>query len=254
MVLLLLLLRERWRRAFEVAIGAVIAMALLILGCRDEIGSVLANIPVGHDYFGDIFSARNLPLGLVDMAGGSAIAVAGVVAAALFVILGAAALSRGWRIARLLDAVAIDWTEWEMRLLLTASVLFPACFFTAHNIAYRCIYFLLAVPGLMQLRRSPGTAVIRGWASLMIAAAMFLLWEAAIGHAIAAAFQAGEAGPSGSKLLALWQVLFWLGRELVWWWLIGGFLGIVVCFALAQPITIEVFRWLRRSIPMPVRR
>lgn len=251
MVLLVLLLRERWLRAFEVAIGAGVALALLILGYRSDIGAALANIP--HlTYYSDAFSAKNLPFGIIGMiADADSYRSAALV---LLLVLAGVAAARGWRTAQLLGPSRIDWTAWETRLLLIAGVLFPACFFTAHNIAYRCIYLLLAVPGLMQFRRSTGTPMIRRWASLMIAAALFLLWEAAIGHAVAAAFQADAPDASVSTLLGLWQVLFWLGRELVWWWLIGGFLGTVLCFALGQPMTIEVIGWLRRSIPMPARR
>src|SRR5205823_1595244 len=175
-----LILRERWRRGFAVAAAAAIALALLIAGYRTELRAALANIPAGHEYFGDVFSARNLPLGIFDLMGGGPGTVAQIVVPALFLLLGAVTVSRGWRIVRLLEPVRIDWTAREMALLAIASLLFPACFFTAQNIAYRCIYLLLALPGLVHLRSSIDQPALRRWLTQMIAVCLVMTWECAI--------------------------------------------------------------------------
>lgn len=253
MVALALVLRERWRRGFTVAAAVALAIVLLIAGYHGELHAALANIPAGHDYFSDVFSARNLPLGLLSLTGLSEAPAGGIIAAALFFVAGVAALSRAWRTVRLLEPVRLDWTEWEMRILAIGSLLLPACFLTAQNVAYRGVYLLLVVPGLVRLRQAAGDRALRGWLGGMIAVCIAMLWECAIALNIGLLLQLSPQ-LTGSGLYPLLQLAYWLGRELLWWWLVADLVGIVLSFMLAQPLTNVLFGLLRRPIPRPVRR
>jgi hypothetical protein len=58
-------------------------------------------------------------------------------------------------------------------------------------------------------------------------------------HAIAAAIDAGWLRPRV-------ELLFWIGRELVWWWLIAGLAAIVLTQLLRMPLVLELSAHLRR--------
>jgi hypothetical protein len=253
MVALSLVLRERWRRGFAVAAAAGVAIVLLVVGYRSELQAAFGNIPANTDYFSDVFSARNLPLGILELTGLNGTPLARIVAGTVFLLLGVGVLTQGWRFGRQLAAARIDWTEWEMRIVVIASLVLPACFFTAQNVAYRCVYLLLAMPGLVRLRQSAGDSGLRRRFGGMIAVCLFMLWECAISFNIG---KLAELSPqvSASAFYSLLQLGYWLGRELLWWWLVAGFAGIASSFALAQPLTADVIGGLRRLIPVPARR
>jgi len=244
MVALSLIVRERWRRGFILGGAAGLAIVVLVVDYRGELRAALANIPAGQDYFGDVFSARNLPLGFVELLG-----VAGtparIVAAALFVGLGAAAISRGWAVMRLLARARSDWDDWEMRILAIGSLVLPACFFTAQNVAYRCVYLLLVMPGLVRLRGLSADRALRRGRGAMIAVCLVMLWECAIGFNIGRLLHQLSAQSAASGLYTLLQLAYWLGRELLWWWLVAGFLGIAAGCLRTTPLFIELLERLR---------
>jgi hypothetical protein len=45
--------------------------------------------------------------------------------------------------------------------------------------------------------------------------------------------------------VTLW-VMIWIGRELVWWWLIAGFMALAACFVFSLPLTRDFVAQLRR--------
>jgi hypothetical protein len=45
-------------------------------------------------------------------------------------------------------------------------------------------------------------------------------------------------------------VLLWIGRELVWWWLIAGFLALAVACVRSQPLTNDILSRVRLT-PLP---
>jgi len=46
------------------------------------------------------------------------------------------------------------------------------------------------------------------------------------------------------------EILFWIGRELVWWWLIAGFAAIILTQLLRMPLVLEISAYLRRLRPV----
>ena len=124
---------------------------------------------------------------------------------------------------------------------------------TGQNIAYRGIYLLLALPGLLRLWRGTDDPALRRWLMQIVAVCLVMTWECAISFNIGVLLKLSP-DLAGSGLYALSQGLYWLGRELLWWWLIAGFLGLAASCLLNQPLTMEVLGWLRRLIPAPARR
>jgi hypothetical protein len=109
------------------------------------------------------------------------------------------------------------------------------CFFANQNIDYRGIYFVLAMPGLLLLRRSARDIEVRQFLARMIMAVLFIVWEPVWRTAVhAAAFAL-----LGDGLRARVEVLCWLGRELVWWWLITGLVAIVLCHFRGLPLVVD---------------
>jgi hypothetical protein len=44
------------------------------------------------------------------------------------------------------------------------------------------------------------------------------------------------------------EVLYWLARELVWWWLIASLAAIALCYMWRQPLIAEALPELARSL------
>ncbi len=112
------------------------------------------------------------------------------------------------------------------------ALLLTACFFAGQNIDYRGVYFVLVAPGLVCLRRSSGDAAARRLLAQMIAVVLFVAWEEPLRRGLHAA-----TGLIASRGLGLRvEVLFWIGRELAWWWLIAGLAAIVLCRLSRTPL------------------
>lgn len=243
LVTLVLLARERWWRALALAGASGLAVLLLVGIDGRELALALSNIPTGT-HFSDAFSAQNLPFGLMEMMGATA-PPGKAISVALLLLLGAAAALRGWRIAGHLERWSIDWSVWEMHLLALASFLVPACFFAAQNISYRGIYLLLAVPGLLRLRQSIEDRALKRELTAAVVVVLFLLWGSTLFRGLEAVLGQNIRGAGGGIDL-MTRMGYWFGRELIWWWLIAGFLGLAICHVRSLPLTGDVALGLRR--------
>jgi hypothetical protein len=250
LVLLMLIARERWQRALALALLAGSSILLLVFVYRGELAIALTNIP-RISYFTDGFSAQNLPYGMLTVLWGEN--TRSPLAPVLLLVLSAAALAWAWRRVGLLGPSDTDWTVWEMRLLAIASILLPACFFAGQNISYRGIFILLALPGLVQLRRSLDDPAIRRWMAQMIAVCLLIMWAEFFRRLYNTA--AGLPSPdfTNSPLAVTLWVMIWIGRELVWWWLIAGFMALAAWFVCGLTLTREFVAQLRRFRPAPAR-
>jgi Glycosyltransferase family 87 len=231
-VLLALAGRERRRRTALIAGGAVAAFAIVVAYDHDPLFRALANIPRAS-YYTDAFSAQNLPFGLVQ--GLPNLIKAAPLGLALFAVLAAFAVARAWRTARLLDAEPVDWTTSEVRFAAIGGLLLTGCFFAAQNIDYRGVFFLFVLPGLLQLRGAALSMPARQLLSRLIAAVVFLMWEEFFRSAL----------PMGSHVF----MLFWVLRELLWWWLIAGLAAIAGCHLARLPLLRDSLGWLGRTWP-----
>jgi hypothetical protein len=243
LVLLVLLTRERRRDGLLIAgLSAAVVILLVIRGYAD-LAKALANIPA-LSYFADSFSARNLPFGFVEIVFGPRLRVPA--ALLLLTIVLALAIARTRRTFHMLDAAAPDPNLPETQRLLLGALLLTACFCVGQNIDYRGIYFILVIPGLVRLCQSAGDPAIRRFLARMIAAVLFVAWEEPLRraiHMIAAAIAADWLRPRV-------ELLFWIGRELVWWWLIAGLAAIVLTQMLRMPRVLEISAYLRRLWPV----
>jgi hypothetical protein len=242
-VLLVLLARERRRDGLFIAgLSAAVVIPLVIRGHAD-LAKALANIPA-LSYFADSFSARNLPFGFVEAVFGPRLRFPAALLLLSMVL--ALAIARTRRTFQMLDAAAPDPNLLETQRLLLGALLLTACFFAGQNIDYRGIYFILVMPGLVRLYQSAGDPAIRRFVARMIAAVLFVAWEEPLRraiHMIAAAIAADWLRPRV-------EVLFWIGRELVWWWLIAGLAAIVLTQLLRMPLVLEISACLRRLWPV----
>src|ERR1700693_2694330 len=214
MVLLILIVRERFWRAAALAVAAGVIILLMLAEHRGEVAMALANIPAGT-YFTDSFSARDLPYGIIEMVAGGDARSYKPVSVSLLLLLSGAAIARACRVARLLQTSPIDWTVWEMRILSIASMLLAACFFTAQNMSYRRIFLLLALSGLVRLRQSVDDRAAKRWLTQMVQAALFLMWGNSIwrGLEVLSDLNAPELVKSHFDLLC--RIPYWIGRELL---------------------------------------
>jgi len=228
LVLLVLLARERRREGFAAAgLAALVTVFLLIHGHAD-LAKALRNIPA-LSYFADSFSALNLPFGLVEAVGGGRSSRA--IGILLLSLLAAVAIARTRRTVRLLDRAVLDANGCEAQCLPAGALLVTACFFAGQNVDYRGIYFALIMPGLVRLHRLVDDRAAKKFLARMIAAVLLVAWEQPMRravHAIAGAV-------AGDWLRLRLELLFWIGRELVWWWLIAGLAAIVLCCLLRMP-------------------
>jgi hypothetical protein len=232
LVVLVLLARERWRDA--IAIAAIGGSVLLLLAVRDrpELVRALANLPA-PSYFTDSFSAANLPFGAAKILGSVPFArLIGILVLADLVGL-AIAISR--RALLMLNRAAPDWTPFEAQCLIVGALVLVACFFAGQNIDYRGIYFVLVMAGLVELRRTVHETKARRLLSWMITAVLFVAWEQPVRWTI----NATTARIPIAALRLLIEILFWLGRELVWWWLIAGLGAIVLCYLRQLPRVVD---------------
>ena len=222
LALFLLIVRERGRDAAAIAALSGATVALLAVGDHAELLKALANIPA-PSYFADSFSALNLPFGLA-----AGVAAAGPRRALGLLLLGlftAVAGARALRAAKRLDTGAAGWEGAEAQCLVVGALLLTACFFAGQNIDYRGVYFVLVAPGLVCLRRSSDDPAARRLLAQLLGVVLFVAWEEPLRRGLHAA--AGLIASPGLGLRA--EVLFWIGRELAWWWLIAGLAAIVLC-------------------------
>lgn len=241
LVLLALLVRERRRDALILAALAGLILLGLIGFDYPELREALANIPM-LSYFSDSFSARNLPFGLAESIFSPGLR--GAAALSLLAVLAAVAAARSFRTLRLLDGAAPDPDRFEGQCLVTGALLVTACFFAGQNVDYRGIFFILVIPGLVRTHRLTEDRLVRRFFAQMIAAVLLVAWEEPLRDVVYRSLGAITAGRIGPRI----KLLFWLGRELVWWWLIAGLAAVALSYAIRLQI------WPDRLLPIFRRR
>jgi hypothetical protein len=239
LVLLVLVARERWRDRIVVVIITGSMVIFFGVYFYPELGKALANIPT-TSFFTDAFSAENLPFGFGEAIGGGISRT--VVGVSLLSALAAVAAARTRRTILLINRQEIDWNASEMQCLAIGGVLVTACFFAGQNTNYRGILLLLVVPGLVHLHRSADETALRQFWVQMISVVLFVMWEEFFRRALHSV--AAPAATNGLSSRA--EVFFWIGRELVWWWLIAGLAAVVLSYLRRVPLAQESLAGLRR--------
>jgi hypothetical protein len=244
-VLLLLSLRERPRVVALIGLVAVATAAILLFPSDGGAGDALKLAPVGSPY-SDMFSATNLPLGLIVLPA----APAGVpwdevlrqplpfAARAMLAALILIAAMVAWRNAR---RDLVHWnvfTPVEASLLVAGAALIVGCFLATQNIAYRGIFLLFTLPGLFALARAGGER--RRSYAMLVAGVLFFMWEEFFHHA-ATGLEPAMASMISPEALKLG---FWLLREAVWWWVVARLAALLGVFV----VTSEAFTAIRRLV------
>jgi len=215
-ILLLLGLRERARFLLPLTVALLTAGALFIWAEGATLLRALHNIEKGT-YFTTSFGARTFPVGLAYLLAPGAEYFAPI-AEFVFILV---AIGYAYIIARLGDIrSALRYMPVRNRdLMLIGCALLLGCFFTAQNAAYRSIYFLFILPGLVGLWREASSGAARHRLMLLTGAILFLMWDQLFRVAVTQSVAALGLG-------ATYYFVFWFLRETVWWWVISILLAI----------------------------
>jgi hypothetical protein len=193
-------LRETPKRLFALAAVSIVLVGSLTAVTWHSLIESLANYPELSP-FNETFGAKNAAQGLARMLGmdhASRMTLQAVMTAIAALL--ALRLGRAPRTGEVLSQL----DQKQQVFLLTGSLLMIGCFFASRNIDYRGIHLLLALPGLIALRGAGMPGWLRSAPWLVIA----LLW----GNFL---LMVTDVFPG-----KLDQIIGWLVRELVWWWVI----------------------------------
>jgi hypothetical protein len=228
--LLLMIVRERLMLALSLATVGTFMIGLYV-GINWHTLKAIGPLLPPFEYDTDVFGAQCLPFGIADWLGLPELA-----GSALMALLVAGFGFVAWRLARVLQGESLKFDGLNFHYLLAGAIVLCGCFFSRPNITYRCIFLLLLLPGLLELRR---ISSLRRLCEVAIGITLFCLWSDFIRHW-------GDLGidhiedfvaPDRSDGL-LWDapyMLFFAFRELVWWWLIAFLSAMVTVFVLNSP-------------------
>jgi hypothetical protein len=246
LVLLLLAAREGRRDGLVIAAAVILPLIFFAVPFYPELRLAAASIPAGASYFTDAFSARNLPFGFAEALSKGVART--LIAGSLLAALSGVAIARMLRTVRLLGREQLDWASREAQFLVIGGLLVAACFFAGQNVGYRGILLLPVLSGLVCLHRSVKDREVRRFCGQMIGAALFVMWEECFRRALHTIISPIP----GEGLSSRAEVFFWVGRELVWWWLIIGLVALVSSYLRRSPV-VEIFgRAAADPAPSPV--
>jgi hypothetical protein len=134
-----------------------------------------------------------------------------------------------------LRAAIASLTPPERLFLVIGSGVIAGCFFAGQSVGYRGVYFLLAVPGLLAISRATSPE-IRKLSLGTCVVIVLLMW----GECFRLTLYRALEHPGVPETLAGLKILFWLLRELGWWWTISVMLTVLVDFLWDSPIA----RWV----------
>ncbi|MBV9757310.1 MAG: hypothetical protein JO047_09670 [Alphaproteobacteria bacterium] len=248
LALLVLLVRERLAVFVAVVVATVTVLAAFAAGYASEVARGIPMIP-GGPYYSGFFGAKNLPFLLGDMIGHlgpPSPVLAAARAAAIATLLGALLLAAA-AIARLLlrspavSAARQGLGALEGNLLVIGSALVVGCFFAGQNIVYRGVFLLFVLPGLLGIARNMSDAGLRRLLIGTGAAIVLLLWQEFFRLSLYAL--PARLGLSDRATFTVYA-LFWLSRELAWWWMIAVLVWVLLDFgtnsAVARTATTKI--------------
>jgi hypothetical protein len=230
-------LRESPRTFIIVGLVSACVVLAFVYGYRDEFAASQANIPIGM-VEGDRFGAGNLPTGFgvaihhlppEFQRWGGALRVALV--AVLLIATGCIALRFG-RNADLANALTLI-NDRDRIVLTLGSALIAGCFFAGQNVEYRGVYLIFVVSGLTALHRAADTTSIRTALTRVTVVVLFLMWEALFRHAL-------DRNGTFPQSVPLPYHLFWLVRELLWWYLAAVLVAVLAIFAMQSRAYVTV--------------
>jgi hypothetical protein len=251
-MVLIIVFRERRKVLFlSVLLTIFASLASFLAMYHVELARGLPNIDHGP-YNTGFFAAKNLPF-LLGEAAGSAAGPSSwaplaqhIIACGLFAILVgiSVAICRKLLSFGELRAALGSLAPLERVFLVIGSAVITGCFFAGQSVGYRGVYFLLAMPGLLAISRRPAGRDLRTLALGTGVVIVLLMWSECFRFALHRAL----GHPGIPETLAVYLAfLFWLFRELGWWWTVSVMLPVLVDFLSASPITHWVSSLFYRS-------
>lgn len=239
LVLWMLFLREQWGRFLLLCAAGAALLAVFVLFFADELQKMVRNLP-GGPAFTDWFGSHQLAMGageavsyLLIAAGWDSAFARSLPTDYVFgfkLLLGAmlvAALLTGWLATRpALRAALADLPVAHATFLAIGAALMASCFAAGQNVAYRGIHFLFVLPGLLLLAGEAQQRSVRRLSAVSVLAILFVMWGLT-GQQLVALLLGGSGYPAGG---GTGIYVYWLMRELVWWWLFCVLLAVVLVF------------------------
>lgn len=236
--LMLLAARERPGRFLAIAAVSLAAALLLVGSFSNGLGHVVVGLPQGNP-LKNMFAANDMPLVSALLANGNDAQHGTGLAVwigSMAGLVGLLALQVRSLVPTILPGVR-DLAMRERICLVAGASCIAFCFFAAENNYYRTIFLVLVLPGLWALGRDAGDRAVGRRMRFAARVVVGLFWsgfyDAASQRLVAAWFGRYD----GKPLVVL---LFWAVRELLWWWLIGLLVGIVLCFVWDAPILVRL--------------
>lgn len=121
----------------------------------------------------------------------------------------------------------------SLAFLIAGAVLIVTCFYLAQNVMYRAIFLLFLLPALFGMRNTE-SSLCRRRLDVLVAAILFLMWEEFF-RTMVIRFAPGIFGRMPSFSL---DILFWMLREGVWWWVVVQLFAFILCY-----VYLSVERW-----------
>jgi hypothetical protein len=245
-------------------ISALLSVYLIIVGLlgifwwcyQDDILRGLPSIATGR-YDTDLFAAKNLPfmLGMMAEYAAQTSRFAAIVGSATKAGLYAALVGACFIVCRKLvpapqwRAAFASLPSRDRLLLVIGSAVIAGCFFAGQSIGYRGVYLLLVIPGLLAMSRDTVRemrVLCFGNAAMIV----LLMWGECLRLALYSAFeQLGIPEYSATEV----PFLFWLTRELCWWWVVAMMLAVIAEFLRDTAVFRSAISLFSCRPPMPVR-
>ncbi|MDE8350054.1 MAG: hypothetical protein POG74_11340 [Acidocella sp.] len=233
---LISIIRER---TFVFVTAAATCFGLLLLGLlvfKAQTSSALAIIPQGWP-FGGLFGSINIPYGIRvlrapgDFFGGMHLFKYNFTwfDIALFTLLRLGALLLFVTTIPLYRDHLPPLRSHAMGLFVIGAAILVGCFFTVQSANYREIFFILTVPGLSLMAATCAPELQRRM-HIIIAAVVFTLWQPFVRGILFA----GLGLFANYDALGFPQFIFWLCRELLFWWLMIQFAAIIAASVLPE--------------------
>jgi hypothetical protein len=249
---LITVFRERPPRFFAITIALTGVLAVFWVIYHVGIAEGFPTIPRGP-YNTDLFAAQNLPFLLGEGARNVAwpSSWAPLVGQAFAAAIYATMIGVCWVVCRRLlsfgqlGAALASLSGLERTLLVTGCAVIVGCFFAGQSVAYRGVFLLMVIPGLLGIARPPASRNLRAvgtGASLVI---VLLMWGECFRLALYRGFELHDVPATIAAQLGFY---FWLIRELGWWWTVAVMLGVLAEFLRVSPVLRRASSRLDRSV------
>jgi hypothetical protein len=237
LVLFLLFIRERIWAFIALALGGILLLAGFVAAYHAILVQAFRNLP-RFSNFTDAFGSHQLPDGLPAALANIWPGLIGYTPGAFTLwgclIIGTVALgfrlAASQRVRENFNALPAD----QRGFLIIGAALICGCFFAGYSDSYRGIFLLFALPGLLALATAPGGRIFRFTAG----AVLFVMWGLTTQLLIARLTGGTPCPISGSAAI----FVYWIVRELAWWWIVSVLLGGLFNFVMESAVWRMIMR------------